>query len=66
MGGEWVMVVWRVVMFVFRGVWGLFSGEEGGAGGQGAGRGPVPVSQDQRIPRPEWGPDLSMMNDEYL
>ena len=25
-----------------------------------------PVSRDQRIPRPSWGPDLSMMDDEYL
>ena len=60
-GGEWMMVVWRVMVFVFRGIWGLFAEEQ-----QGGGRGAVPVSQDQRIPRPEWGPDLSMMNDEYL
>lgn len=26
----------------------------------------VPVSQDDRIPRPPWGPDLSMMHDEVL
>lgn len=25
-----------------------------------------PVSSDSRIPRPQWGPDLSMMNDEFL
>ena len=25
-----------------------------------------PVSRDQRIPRPSWGPDLSMLDDEYL
>lgn len=25
-----------------------------------------PVSRDHRIPRPVWGPDLSMMDDEYL
>ena len=25
-----------------------------------------PVSRDQRIPRPDWGPDLRMMHDEYL
>ena len=25
-----------------------------------------PVSRDYRIPRPVWGPDLSMMEDEYL
>lgn len=28
--------------------------------------GPVPVSMDQRIPRLDYGPDLSMMEDEYL
>ena len=27
---------------------------------------PVPVSRDTRIPRPNWGPDLSMLDDEYL
>ena len=27
---------------------------------------PQPVSQDQRIPRPSWGPDLSLLDDEYL
>ncbi|KAL8862058.1 MAG: hypothetical protein Q9178_001513 [Gyalolechia marmorata] len=32
----------------------------------GFGEGRQPVSRDQRIPRPEWGPDLSMMDDEYL
>ncbi|KAI9775630.1 MAG: hypothetical protein M1835_005739 [Candelina submexicana] len=26
----------------------------------------VPVASDTRIPRPSWGPDLSMMDDEYL
>ena len=25
-----------------------------------------PVSRDQRIPRPSWGPDLSLLDDEYL
>ena len=25
-----------------------------------------PVSRDQRIPRPSWGPDLSLFDDEYL
>lgn len=25
-----------------------------------------PASRDERIPRPEWGPDLRMMDDEYL
>ncbi|KAI9717327.1 MAG: hypothetical protein M1812_004854 [Candelaria pacifica] len=26
----------------------------------------IPVSKDERIPRPSWAPDLSMMDDEYL
>ena len=39
----------------------------GGGGGMAAGwRAKVPVSKDERIPRPAWGPDLSMMDDEYL
>lgn len=25
-----------------------------------------PVSKDDRIPRPSWGPDLSLMDDEFL
>jgi hypothetical protein len=25
-----------------------------------------PIAFDERIPKPKWGPDLSMMNDEYL
>ena len=29
-------------------------------------KGPDPVSRDQRIPRPSWGPDLSLLDDEYL
>lgn len=38
-----------------------------GGGGTVMGRGaPVPVSRDARIPRPVWGPDLSLMDDEYL
>jgi hypothetical protein len=27
---------------------------------------PKPIAFDERIPKPKWGPDLSMMNDEYL
>ncbi len=37
-----------------------------GFGGAGTGATREPVSRDQRIPRPAWGPDLSMMDDEYL
>lgn len=36
----------------------------GGNGGGGAGR--HPVATDPRIPRPEYAPDLSMFDDEYL
>ena len=34
------------------------------AGDDGARR--QPASRDRRIPRPEWGPDLRMMDDEFL
>ncbi|KAI4188277.1 MAG: hypothetical protein LQ348_003958 [Seirophora lacunosa] len=37
-----------------------------GFGGAETGRGQKPVSRDPRIPMPDWGPDLSMMDDEYL
>lgn len=42
------------------------------SGGAGSGAEPLhsvarqPVSTDPNIPRPAWGPDLSMMDDEYL
>lgn len=37
------------------------------AGGDGAtNQQRRPVSRDERIPRPEWGPDLRLMDDEYL
>lgn len=36
----------------------------GGGGGRGGGR--QPVSTDPRIPRPDYAPDLSMFDDEYL
>jgi len=47
---------------------GFVLGDEGDAagGGMGMGGAPVPVSRDARIPRPVWGPDLSLMDDEYL
>jgi len=38
----------------------------GGGGGGGGGGGRQPVSTDPRIPRPEYAPDLSMFDDEYL
>lgn len=45
----------------------IFSGDgDAVTGGRGGGRARQPVSSDPRIPRPDWGPDLSMLNDEYL
>ncbi|KAL6718958.1 hypothetical protein ACLMJK_003193 [Lecanora helva] len=41
----------------------VFGGSEGSNGGVPT---RVPVSRDARIPRPAWGPDLSLMDDEYL
>ena len=40
--------------------------DDAGAGDEGWVGGAVPVSRDARIPRPAWGPDLSMLDDEYL
>ncbi|MCJ1466582.1 hypothetical protein MMC07_005202 [Pseudocyphellaria aurata] len=48
----------------------VFGGDEGavadGRRGLRGGRIRQPVSRDPRIPRPNYGPDLSMLNDEYL
>ena len=44
----------------------LFGDESGGAGGAERQRMRVPVSRDARIPKPVWGPVLSLMDDEYL
>lgn len=48
----------------------MFGGDEdavaGGRGGVRGGRIRQPVSRDPRIPRPDYGPDLSMLNDDYL
>lgn len=44
----------------------VFGGDEGAMSGGRGGRSRPPVSRDPRIPRPNWGPDLSMLNDEYL
>lgn len=51
-----------LVGFIFGG--GVASADGHEANGFAARR--VPVSQDDRIPRPPWAPDLSMMNDEVL
>ncbi|KAL8829308.1 MAG: hypothetical protein Q9170_006229 [Blastenia crenularia] len=68
-------VVWRKlgVGFVYdvvrfwAGIFGWIVGFGGaGAGAGGTQRARAPVSRDERIPRPKWGPDLSMMDDEYL
>lgn len=59
MDGGLVGVIGAVVRFFARVIgWiiGFFFGGEGRE----------PVSTDARIPRPAWGPDLSMMDDEYL
>ncbi|KAI4146044.1 MAG: hypothetical protein L6R39_003618 [Caloplaca ligustica] len=54
-------LVFDVIRF-FAGVLGWIVG----FGGAGTGGGREPVSRDQRIPKPDWGPDLSMKDDEYL
>lgn len=38
----------------------------GFAAGGGGGVEQRPASRDERIPRPDWGPDLRFMDDEYL
>ena len=66
----WVRAVVRVVAglvgwvmgFVLEGLGLGGSGPE--AAGEGVGK--QPVSRDERIPRPKWGPDLSMFDDEFL
>ena len=42
----------------------MFGDETATAGGAAATK--LPVSRDARIPKPVWGPDLSLMDDEYL
>ena len=43
---------------------GFIFGDETAAGGAATTK--LPVSRDARIPKPVWGPDLSLMDDEYL
>ena len=52
----------RVLVKLVASLLGYLAGFVMGAG-EGGRR---PVSEDPRIPRPEWGPDLRMMDDEYL
>ena len=57
--------LWKVLAKIIASVIGYFVGFMFGDG-PGAEAVRQPVSRDQRIPRPSWGPDLSMMDDEYL
>lgn len=64
-------IVGRTVLRVLVAVVGYLAGVVfGDGGGEGGGGGEVvqqqPVSRDGRIPRPMWGPDLSLLDDEYL
>ncbi|KAL9003593.1 MAG: hypothetical protein Q9188_003544 [Gyalolechia gomerana] len=63
-------VIWRRLgvgfLFDFVRLWAGVIGWVAGFGGAGTGTARQPVSRDSRIPKPEWGPDLSMMDDEYL
>jgi len=70
--GTVVAPFWNVVRVLVKIVGGLVGwlvgfmfGDETDGGGNG-GRERMPVSRDVRIPRPSWGPDLRMMDDEYL
>lgn len=47
---------------------GFFVGDESptSTGSAAAATTRLPVSRDARIPKPVWGPDLSLMDDEYL
>jgi len=57
--------VLRVVFKVLAAVVGYFVGLVFGGVGGGKQQ-QQPASRDPRIPRPEWGPDLGFMDDEYL
>ena len=57
----------RLVVKLVGSILGYFIGFVFGDDGQGGRvRERMPVSRDARIPRPSWGPDLSLMDDEYL
>ena len=53
----------RVLIKLIASLVGYLAGLVMGAAGEGVRQ---PVSSDPRIPRPDWGPDLRMMDDEYL
>ena len=44
----------------------MFGDETHASAAGGAAATKLPVSRDARIPKPVWGPDLSLMDDEYL
>ena len=44
----------------------MFGDESHASAAGGAAATKLPVSRDARIPKPAWGPDLSLMDDEYL
>ena len=47
-------------------VWGVVGGGGGGELMAPGGGARLPVARDARIPRPSWGPDLSLLDDEYI
>ena len=53
-----------LVRFVYEFAFGERDGT--GHGGISGNRMRQPVARDMRIPRPSWGPDLSMMDDDYI
>ena len=55
-----------MLTFLVRFIAQVFGFLDGFTGGGSTGAVRQPVSRDARIPRPAWGPDLSMMDDEYL
>lgn len=59
-------IVARTVCRVFMALVGYLVGFLLGNDGSSSSGVQQPVSRDQRIPRPEWGPDLSLFDDEYL
>ncbi len=62
-----VRTVCRVVMALVGYLVGFLLGaSEGSSSSSSMLQQPQPVSRDQRIPRPRWAPDLSLLDDEFL
>ena len=61
-----VRIVTRLLAAFVGYIVGFIFGDEGGTGAAAAATTRLPVSRDARIPKPVWGPDLSLMDDEYL